>query len=140
MDTIIQVLDNDTANPKWIGKVQYATPTILYPKTCRIILEKAPTQDEINQAINNLNKTYHVHIDYEISKPNLSTVITTPNLGQITMAGDTPTASELETAIKAKNTNYQNGDATFSNITSTGALATGNPNKYSGTVSLIYSK
>ncbi|WP_159373200.1 hypothetical protein, partial [Spiroplasma poulsonii] len=25
MDTIQQVLDNDTANPKWIGKVQYAT-------------------------------------------------------------------------------------------------------------------
>ncbi len=40
MDTIQQVLDNDTANPKWIGKVQYATPTILYPKTCKIILEK----------------------------------------------------------------------------------------------------
>ncbi|WFG96474.1 hypothetical protein M0C40_00200 [Spiroplasma citri] len=70
----------------------------------------------------------------------LSTVITTPNLGQITMAGDTPTTAELETAIKVKNTNYQTGDATFSNITSTGALATGNPNKYSGTVSLIYSK
>ncbi|WFG98592.1 hypothetical protein M1770_01065 [Spiroplasma citri] len=70
----------------------------------------------------------------------LSTVITTPNLGQITMGGDTPTTAELETAIKVKNTNYQNGDATFSNITSTGALATGNPNKYSGTVTLIYSK
>ncbi|APE73960.1 hypothetical protein [Spiroplasma citri] len=70
----------------------------------------------------------------------LSTVITTTNLGQITMAGDTPTTAELETAIKVKNTNYQTGDATFSNITSTGALATGNPNKYSGTVTLIYSK
>ncbi|WP_253301249.1 hypothetical protein [Spiroplasma endosymbiont of Phyllotreta cruciferae] len=54
MDTIQQVLDNDTANPKWIGKVQYATPTILYPKTCKIILEKEPTQDEINTAKSNL--------------------------------------------------------------------------------------
>ncbi|WP_162475851.1 hypothetical protein, partial [Spiroplasma sp. ChiS] len=63
------------------------------------------------------------------TKPSLSTVITTPNLGQITMVGDTPTTAELETAIKVKNTNYQNGDATFSNITSTGALATGNPKK-----------
>lgn len=140
MDTIIQVLDNDTANPKWIGKVQYATPTILYPKTCRIILEKAPTQDEINQAINNLNKTYRVPIDYEISKPNLSTVITQSNLGAITMAGDTPTASELETAIKAKNNSYQNGDATFSNITATNADAVGNPQKYSGTVKLSFTK
>ncbi|ALA98473.1 hypothetical protein SKUN_001616 [Spiroplasma kunkelii CR2-3x] len=70
----------------------------------------------------------------------LSTVITQPNLGQITMAGNTPTTAELETAIKTKNTNYQTGDATFTNITSTGTLATGNPNKYSGTVSLIYSK
>ncbi|AXF96453.1 hypothetical protein [Spiroplasma phoeniceum] len=140
MDTIQQVLDNDTANPKWIGKVQYATPTILYPKTCKIILERQPTQTEITQAINNLNITYRVPTDYTIGKPALSTVITTPNLGQITMAGNTPTTAELETAIKAKNTNYQNGDATFSNITSTGTLATGNPNKYSGTVSLIYSK
>ncbi len=41
MDNIQKVLDNDTANPKWIGKVQYATPTILYPKTCKIILEKS---------------------------------------------------------------------------------------------------
>lgn len=56
------------------------------------------------------------------------------------MAGATPTTAELETAIKNKNTNYQTGDATFSTITSTGALATGNPNKYSGTVNLIYSK
>ncbi len=66
MDTIQQVLDNDTANPKWIGKVQYATPTILYPKTCKIILEKAPTQDEINTAKGNLNKTFRVPVDYEI--------------------------------------------------------------------------
>ncbi|QIA72159.1 hypothetical protein GL981_12870 (plasmid) [Spiroplasma citri] len=34
--------------------------------------------------------------------PSLSTVITTPNLGKITMAGDTPTTAELETAIKVK--------------------------------------
>ncbi|RUO85715.1 hypothetical protein D9R21_07150 [Spiroplasma endosymbiont of Megaselia nigra] len=66
MDTIQQVLDNDTANPKWIGKVQYATPTILYPKTCKIILEKAPTQEEINIAKSNLNKTFRVPIDYVI--------------------------------------------------------------------------
>ncbi|WP_342255620.1 hypothetical protein [Spiroplasma endosymbiont of Poecilobothrus nobilitatus] len=77
MDTIQQVLDNDTANPKWIGKVQYATPTILYPKTCKIILEKQPTQDEIKKAYDNLNKTFRVPIDYEInpnpdpSKPDL---------------------------------------------------------------------
>ncbi|WP_424525655.1 hypothetical protein [Spiroplasma endosymbiont of Glossina fuscipes fuscipes] len=70
MDTIQQVLDNDTANPKWIGKVQYATPTILYPKTCKIILEKAPTKEEVKQAYDNLNKTYRVPIDYVIPEPN----------------------------------------------------------------------
>ncbi|WP_338992678.1 hypothetical protein [Spiroplasma endosymbiont of Seladonia tumulorum] len=67
MDTIQQVLDNDTANPKWIGKVQYATPTILYPKTCKIILEKQPSQDEITAAKSNLNKTFRVPVDYLIS-------------------------------------------------------------------------
>ncbi len=69
MDTIQQVLYNDTANPKWIGKVQYATPTILYPKTCKIILEKQPTQDKINTAKNNLNKTFRVPVDYVIPAP-----------------------------------------------------------------------
>ncbi|WP_338955903.1 hypothetical protein [Spiroplasma endosymbiont of Polydrusus cervinus] len=70
MDTIQQVLDNDTANPKWIGKVQYATPTILYPKTCKIILEKVPTQDEINTAKSNLNKTFRVPVYYVIPSSN----------------------------------------------------------------------
>ncbi|UZQ30562.1 MAG: hypothetical protein OHM56_03235 [Spiroplasma phoeniceum] len=74
MDTIQQVLDNDTANPKWIGKVQYATPTILYPKTCKIILEKQPTQDEINTAKNNLNKTFRVPVDYVITAPTPSKI------------------------------------------------------------------
>lgn len=84
MDTIQQVLDNDTANPKWIGKVQYATPTILYPKTCKIILEKQPTQDEINTAKSNLNKTFRVPVDYEISLSNKV------NISQINKL-DTPT-------------------------------------------------
>ncbi len=74
MDTIQQVLDNDTANPKWIGKVQYATPTILYPKTCKIILEKQPTQDEINTAKSNLNKTFRVPVDYVITAPTPSKI------------------------------------------------------------------
>ncbi len=74
MDTIQQVLDNDTANPKWIGKVQYVTPTILYPKTCKIILEKAPTQEEINTAKSNLNKTFRVPVDYVITAPTQSKI------------------------------------------------------------------
>ncbi|WP_425377807.1 hypothetical protein [Spiroplasma endosymbiont of Polydrusus pterygomalis] len=114
--------------------MQYATPTILYPKTCKIILEKQPTQEEIDQAINNLNKTYRLPIDY------IRTIITQPNLGKITMSGETPNVYELETAIKAKNPSYQNGDATFTNVTATGALVTANPNKYSETVNLTYSK
>ncbi|MBH8623521.1 hypothetical protein TS70_06710 [Spiroplasma sp. hyd1] len=40
---------------------------MLYPKTCKIILEKQPTQDEINIAKNNLNKTFRVPVDYVIS-------------------------------------------------------------------------
>ncbi|UZQ30934.1 MAG: hypothetical protein OHM56_05400 [Spiroplasma phoeniceum] len=61
-------------NPKWIGKVQYATPTILYPKTCKIILEKAPTQEEINTAKSNLNKTFRVPVDYVITAPTPSKI------------------------------------------------------------------
>ncbi|KAF0849777.1 MAG: hypothetical protein EIB84_07500 [Spiroplasma poulsonii] len=84
MDTIQQVLDNDTANPKWIGKVQYATPTILYPKTCKIILERQPTEAEIKQAYDNVNKTFRVPVDYIINQPkNNQTTPPIPNISKI---------------------------------------------------------
>ncbi|RUO85843.1 hypothetical protein, partial [Spiroplasma endosymbiont of Megaselia nigra] len=105
MDTIQQVLDNDTANPKWIGKVQYATPTILYPKTCKIILEKAPTQEEINTAKSNLNKTFRVPVDYVFSsstpsKINISGII---KIDKPTIHVDAPTqvtANQLKPQFK----------------------------------------
>ncbi|ALA98591.1 hypothetical protein SKUN_001740 (plasmid) [Spiroplasma kunkelii CR2-3x] len=79
-------------------------------------------------------------INKQTNKQNLSKLITTPNLGDITMASATPTTDELETAIKAKNTNYQNGDVTFSEIKATEATVTGATNKYTGTVKLSYTK
>ncbi|WP_338963221.1 hypothetical protein [Spiroplasma endosymbiont of Sarcophaga carnaria] len=96
MDTIQQVLDNDTANPKWIGKVQYATPTILYPKTCKIILEKAPTQDEINTAKSNLNKTFRVPVDYVIPSSNKIDISGINKLDKPTIHVDDPTQTTAE--------------------------------------------
>ncbi len=96
MDTIQQVLDNDTANPKWIGKVQYATPTILYPKTCKIILEKAPTQDEINTAKSNLNKTFRVPVDYVIPSSNKIDISGINKLDKPTIHVTDPTQTTVE--------------------------------------------
>ncbi|WP_338964732.1 hypothetical protein [Spiroplasma endosymbiont of Sarcophaga carnaria] len=96
MDTIQQVLDNDTANPKWIGKVQYATPTILYPKTCKIILEKAPTQDEINTAKSNLNKTFRVPVDYVIPSSNKIDISGINKLNKPTIHVTDPTQTTAE--------------------------------------------
>ncbi len=45
-----------------------------YPKTCKIILEKQPTQDEINTAKSNLNKTFRVPVDYVITAPTPSKI------------------------------------------------------------------
>ncbi|WP_419334116.1 hypothetical protein [Spiroplasma endosymbiont of Sarcophaga variegata] len=104
MDTIQQVLDNDTANPKWIGKVQYATPTILYPKTCKIILEKAPTQDEINTAKSNLNKTFRVPVDYVIPSSNKIDISGINKLDKPTIHVTDPTqttAEQLKPQFKA---------------------------------------
>ncbi|MBW1241365.1 MAG: hypothetical protein EIB84_00310 (plasmid) [Spiroplasma poulsonii] len=104
MDTIQQVLDNDTANPKWIGKVQYATPTILYPKTCKIILEKAPTQDEINTAKSNLNKTFRVPVDYVIPSSNKIDINGINKLDKPTIHVTDPTqttAEQLKPQFKA---------------------------------------
>ncbi len=96
MDTIQQVLDNDTANPKWIGKVQYTTPTILYPKTCKIILEKAPTQDEINTAKSNLNKTFRVPVDYVIPSSNKIDISGINKLDKPTIHVTDPTQTTAE--------------------------------------------
>ncbi len=104
MDTIQQVLDNDTANPKWIGKVQYATPTILYPKTCKIILEKAPTQDKINTAKSNLNKTFRVPVDYVIPSSNKIDISGINKLDKPTIHVTDPTqttAEQLKPQFKA---------------------------------------
>ncbi len=104
MYTIQQVLDNDTANPKWIGKVQYATPTILYPKTCKIILEKAPTQDEINTAKSNLNKTFRVPVDYVIPSSNKIDISGINKLDKPTIHVTDPTqttAEQLKPQFKA---------------------------------------
>ncbi len=97
MDNIQQFLDNDIANPKLIGKVQYATLTILYPKTCKIILEKEPTQDEINTTKSNLNKTFRVPVDYVITAP-------TPSKMDISKINkiDKPTIHVLQTQQKQR--------------------------------------
>ncbi len=74
MDTIKQVLDSDTGNHELIGKVQHAIPTILYPKKCKIILEKEPTQEGDNTAKSNLNKTFRVQVYYLITAPKSSKI------------------------------------------------------------------
>jgi hypothetical protein len=72
--------------------------------------------------------------------PNINTVITTPNLGTFKFAGASPTQQELETQVKVKNSKYNNGDATFANITPTGAKANGATGKFTGSVNLTYTK
>lgn len=123
MDTIQQVLDNDTANPKWIGKVQYATPTILYPRTCKIILEVAPTQIQIDQAKANLNKTYRVPIDYEIGKQDISTIITTTDLSgenvPVSTNDDVPVGGQIANALIAKNSGLTINDFNINDNTVT---------------------
>ncbi|WFG98668.1 hypothetical protein M1770_01465 [Spiroplasma citri] len=140
--SIQQVINQNTGNIRYMGRGIYSLPTFMRQMHW-LFVTGTPTNNDITNAQNKKGYTFELAPWINLVPPTLpalSTVITTPNLGQITMAGNTPTTAELETAIKVKNTNYQNGDATFSNITSTGTLATGNPNKYSGTVSLIYSK
>ncbi len=72
--------------------------------------------------------------------PNINTVITTSNLGTFTFTGASPTQQELEAQVKIKNSKYNNGDATFANITATGAKANGTTGKFTGSIDLTYTK
>ncbi|WP_342253724.1 hypothetical protein [Spiroplasma endosymbiont of Zeiraphera isertana] len=57
------------------------------------------------------------------------------------MAGDKPTNDELDTAIvKVGNNGFEPTKATYSNITDTSAIMTGNKTDYYGTVKLNFTK
>lgn len=79
----------------------------------------------------------NVIVLYEAGEPEpvqLNTVVTTTSLTGLTQPVD---ASKLETAVKAANTNYQTGNADYSDITTSSATMTGK-NLYTGTVNLTY--
>lgn len=80
-----------------------------------------------------------VPVTFTTKADDLTRAIPTPALGSFSGAGTTPTSTELEAAVKAKNATYSNGDATFSSITTSTATATASTGgKYKGTVSLTY--
>ncbi|WDA53891.1 MAG: hypothetical protein PPFGHCPK_00305 [Spiroplasma endosymbiont of Drosophila atripex] len=142
-------LDNATDNIRIIGKALYSLPAAIRPNLMYIIQEKMPTIDEIKEArtknykvdATNINATYQ-STDYDnMNILDLQDVIYYKNLGKITMAGTTPTNDELETVIlNIGNNGYEKGKATFSNITSTSAIISGNNKDYYGTVKLEFTK
>ncbi|WP_342253486.1 hypothetical protein [Spiroplasma endosymbiont of Zeiraphera isertana] len=142
-------LDNATDNIRIIGKALYSLPAAIRPNLMYIIQEKMPTVDEIKEAraknykvdATNINATYQ-STDYDnMNILDLQDVIYYKNLGKITMAGTTPTNDELETIIiNIGNNGYEKGKTTFSNITSTSAIISGNNKDYYGTVKLEFTK
>ncbi|WP_338979088.1 hypothetical protein [Spiroplasma endosymbiont of Panzeria rudis] len=142
-------LDNATDNIRIIGKALYSLPSAIRPNLMYIIQEKMPTIDEIKEArtknykvdATNINATYQ-STDYDnMNILDLQDVIYYKNLGKITMAGTTPTNDELETTIiNIGNNGYEKGKVTFSNITSTSAIISGNNKDYYGTVKLEFTK
>lgn len=69
----------------------------------------------------------------------ITTAIEFTKLGDITMAGATPTADEVETAVIAKNPNYVKGNANFSDLTATSANVEGK-NLYTGSLKVTFKK
>lgn len=83
-----------------------------------------------------VNLTYSAETD-------ISKLITTTNLGAISMSGSTPTIDELLTAIKAKNpkaSNLTNTTLGISGTASATAATVIGKTPYSGTVNLTYTK
>lgn len=73
------------------------------------------------------------------SSIDIATAIEFTNLGKITMAGDTPTADEVEKAVITKNPNYVKGNANYSNLTVTSANVEGKT-LYDGSLQVTFTK
>lgn len=73
------------------------------------------------------------------SNVDIATAIEYTNLGKINMTGTTPTADEVETAVKAKNPNYIQGNANFTDLTAISATVTGK-NLYDSTTQVTFTK
>ncbi|WP_339046793.1 hypothetical protein [Spiroplasma endosymbiont of Colias croceus] len=73
------------------------------------------------------------------SSIDIATAIEFTNLGKITMAGDAPTADEVEKAVIAKNPNYRKGNANFSDLTATSANVEGKT-LYDGSLQVTFTK
>lgn len=73
------------------------------------------------------------------SSIDIATAIEFTNLGKITMAGDTPTADEVEKAVITKNPNYVKGNANYSNLTVTSANVEGKT-LYDGYLQVTFTK
>ncbi|WP_342276439.1 hypothetical protein [Spiroplasma endosymbiont of Nebria brevicollis] len=69
----------------------------------------------------------------------IATAIENTNLGAITMAGDTPTADEVEKVVITKNPNYVKSNANFTDLTKTSATVTGKT-LYDSTIQVTFTK
>lgn len=138
--SIQQVIDQNTGDIRYMGRGIYSLPTFMRNLTT-IICATAPTNADITAAQANLGITYNLAPWIDLvppTLPQLSTVITQPVLGEITTGGGNPTTAQLNTAITALNSGFTAGDAVFSNIQATSAIATGNGTTYQGTVNLSF--
>ncbi len=140
--SIQQVINQNTGNVRYMGRGLYSLPTFMRQLHWLFVSGDVSNTD-ITNAQKNRGVTYELApwIDLQSpTLPNINTVITTSNLGTFTFTGASPTQQELEAQVKIKNSKYNNGDATFANITATGAKANGTTGKFTGSIDLTYTK
>lgn len=147
-EKIRQILDPATGNMKWLGKCLYASPTVIRPNLGYIIRPTMPTVAEITASkakdwntVPDKSTATFKSADYDSFILDLTDVIYFLDLGKITMAGATPTSSELDNAVvNAGNVGFTSTKATYSSITANNATMTGNNTDYIGVVKLTYEK
>ncbi|WP_101519399.1 hypothetical protein [Spiroplasma melliferum] len=140
--SIQQVINQNTGNVRYLGRGLYSLPTFMRQLHWLFVSGDVSNTD-ITNAQKNRGVSYELApwIDLQSpTLPNINTVITTSNLGTFTFTGASPTQQELEAQVKIKNSKYNNGDATFANITATGAKANGTTGKFTGSIDLTYTK
>jgi len=156
-------LDNNTDNIRIIGKALYALPAVIRPDLGYLIMPEMPSVAEIQAAqlkdkltnptasgsVNNGLDNFDGKLTYQsvaydnLKLLDLENIIYFNNLGSITIAGETATATEITTAIiNAGNKGLDTTKVNVTNITANSALITSkdNTDTYYNEVTVTFTK
>lgn len=127
--------DNKPTGTKLTAETEYSDFTAPTDDKDGAITATTQIKDESGNTLENFT------INYVLKKEKkLSDVITSPNLGEISFAGDNPTETELTAILRGNYPVLASASLKYENITSTSATVSDTSGQYTGNVNLTYTK